>query len=69
MSILTINAGSSSIKFALYPIHAKQIESALISGMVEGLQTGGEVLLPTDGVAGGGGLFWKNNDADDPYLR
>lgn len=45
MSILTINAGSSSIKFALYPIHAKQIESALISGMVEGLQTGGEVFL------------------------
>ena len=26
------------------------------------------MLLPTDGVAGGGGLFWKNNDADDPYL-
>ena len=45
MSILSINAGSSSIKFALYPLQQQEIGPASLSGLIEGLQIGGAVLL------------------------
>lgn len=41
MSILSVNAGSSSLKFALYPIVGGQVASAEVSGSIEGLEPQG----------------------------
>lgn len=38
MTILAINAGSSSLKFALYPVRDGVVQAATLSGMIEGLQ-------------------------------
>jgi len=42
MSILAVNAGSSSLKFALYPIGGAGIEEADVTGHVEGLEPSGQ---------------------------
>lgn len=41
MSILSVNAGSSSLKFALYPISQGQVAQAHITGNIEGLEPHG----------------------------
>lgn len=43
--ILSVNAGSSSLKFALYPLVAQRIEAAMLTGVVEGLQPGGTLRI------------------------
>jgi len=46
MSILAVNAGSSSLKFALYPADGKgDVLPAVLSGRVEGLQPQGQAKL------------------------
>lgn len=40
-AILSVNAGSSSLKFALYPQHAHAVDAASLTGIVEGLEPGG----------------------------
>jgi acetate kinase len=40
-SILALNAGSSSLKFGLYPLRDGQAQPACLTGMIEGLQPGG----------------------------
>jgi acetate kinase len=42
MSILSVNAGSSSLKFALYPIADKGIAEAEVTGNIEGLEPSGQ---------------------------
>ncbi len=43
MAILSVNAGSSSLKFALYPLRDDgTIAEATLTGQVEGLQAGGQ---------------------------
>ncbi len=42
MSILSVNAGSSSLKFALYPIVAGAIGEAEVTGNIEGLEPAGQ---------------------------
>lgn len=53
MSILSVNAGSSSLKFALYPIVGDDIAEAEVSGNVEGLEPGGapRIVLALPGQA------------------
>ncbi len=41
MSILSVNAGSSSLKFSLYPLAQKQVQPQILSGNIEGLEPGG----------------------------
>lgn len=41
MNILSVNAGSSSLKFALYPIVQGEVASAHVSGNIEGLEPHG----------------------------
>ena len=41
MSILTINAGSSSLKFAVYPLVNGVVQPSIFSGNIEGLEPGG----------------------------
>lgn len=40
-AILAVNAGSSSLKFALYPRIGQSIDPAGLSGLIEGLEAGG----------------------------
>lgn len=42
MSILSVNAGSSSLKFALYPIQGGAIGDAEVTGNIEGLEPSGQ---------------------------
>ncbi len=42
MSILSVNAGSSSLKFALYPVNGKEIGPAELTGNIEGLEPEGQ---------------------------
>lgn len=42
MSILSVNAGSSSLKFALYPIVGEGIAQAEVTGNIEGLEPSGQ---------------------------
>ena len=42
MSILAVNAGSSSLKFALYPVRASAVAEAEVSGCIEGLEPCGK---------------------------
>ncbi|MFM2427267.1 MAG: hypothetical protein RL707_1093 [Pseudomonadota bacterium] len=42
MSILSVNAGSSSLKFALYPIQSGGIGDAEVTGCIEGLEPAGQ---------------------------
>jgi len=41
MAILVVNAGSSSLKFALHEVRAGRVEPSLFSGNIEGLEPGG----------------------------
>lgn len=41
-AILAVNAGSSSLKFAVYPVEGADVGSALLSGVFEGLEPHGQ---------------------------
>ena len=41
MSILAVNAGSSSLKFSLHPLDGGQVAPSVLSGNIEGLEPGG----------------------------
>ncbi|MFZ6770474.1 acetate/propionate family kinase [Undibacterium sp. Di26W] len=43
--ILSVNAGSSSIKFALYPFTDEGVTRTKLTGVIEGLQPGGKPLI------------------------
>jgi acetate kinase len=42
MAILSVNAGSSSLKFSLYPLVNAQVQPQILSGLIEGLEPGGQ---------------------------
>jgi acetate kinase len=41
MAILSVNAGSSSLKFSLYPLEGGEVKPQVLSGNIEGLEPGG----------------------------
>ena len=45
MAVLSVNAGSSSLKFAVYPVAGKSVDAALLVGNFEGLEPGGQARL------------------------
>lgn len=51
-AILAVNAGSSSLKFALYPRHGREIGAARLSGNIEGLEPGGAPVIKLSGKDG-----------------
>lgn len=66
MAVLSVNAGSSSLKFALYPLQGGAVLPVAMSGSIQGLEPGGEPRLEwRQGTAslrqalppGGGGPF------------
>ncbi|WP_119964659.1 acetate/propionate family kinase [Simplicispira lacusdiani] len=42
MAILSVNAGSSSLKFSLHPLIGGQVQPSVLSGCIEGLEPGGQ---------------------------
>lgn len=51
-AILAVNAGSSSLKFALYPHSSTGIGAAPLSGNIEGLEAGGSPVVKISGKDG-----------------
>jgi len=51
-AILAVNAGSSSLKFALYPQNGREIGAARLSGNIEGLEAGGSPTIKLSGKDG-----------------
>lgn len=51
-AILAVNAGSSSLKFALYPQNGHEISAARLSGNMEGLEAGGKPTVKISGKDG-----------------
>ena len=53
MAILSVNAGSSSLKFSVYPLAGGAVQPARLSGNMQGLEPGGQPTLSwmRDGVA------------------
>ena len=45
MAILTVNAGSSSLKFSLYPTQGADVLPQILKGNIQGLEPGGTPLL------------------------
>ena len=45
MAILAVNAGSSTLKFSIHPIHAGQVQSSVLTGSIQGLEPGGAPVL------------------------
>ncbi len=41
MAILSVNAGSSSLKFSLYPLLGREVQPQILSGNIEGLEPAG----------------------------
>jgi acetate kinase len=41
MAILSVNAGSSTLKFSLYPLSDKEVQPQILGGCIEGLEPGG----------------------------
>ena len=45
MTVLSVNAGSSSLKFAVYPVLNTQVDDGLLTGAFEGLEPQGQPLM------------------------
>jgi acetate kinase len=41
MAILAVNAGSSTLKFSLHPLHGSQVQPSVLNGNIQGLEPGG----------------------------
>ena len=45
MAILAVNAGSSTLKFSIYPLTDGQVSSSVLTGCIQGLEPGGAPVL------------------------
>lgn len=45
MAILSVNAGSSTLKFSLYPFAEREVQAQILTGSIEGLEPGGAPLM------------------------
>lgn len=67
MTILAVNAGSSTLKFALHPVEGAVAEPSTLAGAIEGLQPGA---LPVLSWRAAGCEGWQRVDVvtgDDPF--
>lgn len=66
MTVLTVNAGSSSLKFALYPVNGTIADSATLAGTVEGLESDAPLALSWR-AGNQSGQEYIDVVADDPF--
>lgn len=45
MAILSVNAGSSTLKFSLHPLQNAQVQASVLTGSIQGLEPGGAPVL------------------------
>ncbi len=45
MAILAVNAGSSTLKFSVYPLQLGEVQASVLSGIIQGLEPGGAPVL------------------------
>lgn len=45
MAILAVNAGSSTLKFSIYPLQDERVQPSVLNGNIEGLEPGGTPVL------------------------
>ncbi|MBA3058962.1 MAG: acetate/propionate family kinase [Gammaproteobacteria bacterium] len=45
MAILSVNAGSSTLKFSLHPLQDAQVQASVLTGSIQGLEPGGAPVL------------------------
>jgi acetate kinase len=45
MAILAVNAGSSTLKFSIHPLHDGQVQACLLTGCIQGLEPGGAAAM------------------------
>lgn len=45
MAILAVNAGSSTLKFSIYPLAHGQVAASVLAGCIQGLEPGGKPML------------------------
>ncbi|OGB30656.1 MAG: acetate kinase [Burkholderiales bacterium RIFCSPLOWO2_12_FULL_61_40] len=45
MAILAVNAGSSTLKFSIYPLLQGQVQASILTGNIQGLEPGGAPVL------------------------
>ncbi|MFY7941353.1 MAG: hypothetical protein ACOVOX_10640, partial [Burkholderiaceae bacterium] len=62
MTILAINTGSSTLKFALYPLQKGQVQNASASGSFSGLEAQGNPTLRWRVQGGANGGFGEGLD-------
>ena len=65
MAILTVNAGSSSLKFAVYPTQGTQVLPQVLKGNIQGLEPAGAPML--DWSFGGQTQTQQIAAGDDPF--
>ncbi|RZI42049.1 acetate/propionate family kinase [Herbaspirillum sp. HC18] len=63
-AILAVNAGSSSLKFALYPQNGRTIGAARLSGNIEGLEAGGKPVVKVSGKDGSSSEALSSGEGD-----
>jgi acetate kinase len=45
MAILAVNAGSSTLKFSVYPTQGGEVQASILSGNIQGLEPGGQATV------------------------
>lgn len=45
MAVLAVNAGSSTLKFSLYPLRGGEVQPSILAGSIEGLEPGGRPVM------------------------
>ena len=68
MAILAVNAGSSTLKFALHPVQGSQVLPCVLSGNIQGLEPGGRAEM---GWREGTGATQTQRlpDSDEPFTQ
>jgi len=67
MDVLSVNIGSSSLKFGLYPVGAGgEVSSARVTGLVEGLQSKERLRIQLQGPDGQKETAWVQEDMPSP---
>lgn len=67
MAILSVNAGSSTLKFAIYPVDQDVVQPSILVGSYEGLEPNGSLLLKY-GYGGQEKLQQLECIAKDPFI-
>lgn len=67
-AVLAVNIGSSSLKFAVYPMHDHHVDASIISGNISGMEPGGKVEISWSKGSSHVEEDFSINQNDDPFV-